>query len=179
LAAAADGTEAALADAWEKTEELNAEDHSHGLTLAEELPYVWNHEGAAIEIKKRILRCAWTGRAVNTIEDPPRSKREIPWAGGVHTTLLVMRSRTVEQAHCTDREVVDLVREFAIASDDRIMAQGVPRLGYSTGADNPFNVTRVQSLRQYHKAPGFSEKDRDRSTLQEQQKSSMALLPNS
>jgi DNA invertase Pin-like site-specific DNA recombinase len=166
LAAAAEA-EAALADALEKTEELNAEDRSHLLTLAEDLPYVWNHEGAAIEIKKRILRCVLTGITVNTVEDPPRSKLELHWAGGVQTTLSVRRNRIGEHGHCTDREVVELVRELAIACDDRIIAQVLNRLGYNTGAGNPFNVARVQSLRQYHKIGGFSEGDRDWLTLEE------------
>ena len=77
------------------------------------MPNVWSHEAAAIEIKKRILRCVWTSITVNTAEDPPRSKLELHWAGGVHTTLLVRHNRTGKRGHCTDREVADLVRGLA------------------------------------------------------------------
>jgi len=50
---------------------------------------------------------------------------------------------------------------------DRIIARVLTRFGYSTGADDPFDVARVRSLRQYHKISGFSERDRDWSTLKE------------
>jgi hypothetical protein len=63
--------------------------------------------------------------------------------------------------------VVELVRELAASSDDRIIAQVLNRLGYKTGVGNSFNLERVQSLRQHHKIPCFDGTKRDWLTLEE------------
>jgi len=159
--------EQALEQARKNVAQLNQQDRSRLAALAEDLPYVWSHEAASIPLKKRILRCALTSIAAEFVEDPPRVKLLLHWAGGVHTTLFVKRNRTGEHSRCTDREVIQLVRELAASYDDRIIAQVLNKLGYTTGAGNAFNLERVQSLRHYHQIPCFDEAKRDWLTLEE------------
>lgn len=160
-------TEQALEEARKKSEQLSQEDRQRLAALAEDLPYVWAHEATSIELKKRMIRCSLTSIIAEVVEDPPRSKLLLHWAGGVHTSLYVKRNRTGEHSRCTDREVIELVRELAAASDDRIIAQVLNKLGYTTGAGNSFNLERVQSLRHYHKIPCFQDDKRDWITLEE------------
>jgi hypothetical protein len=101
------------------------------------------------------------------MEDPPRIKLLLHWTGGVHTSLFVKRNRTGEHSRCTDREVVELARELATCCEDRLIAQVLNQLGYKTGAGNPFNLERVQSLRHHHKIVCFDETKRDWLTLEE------------
>jgi DNA invertase Pin-like site-specific DNA recombinase len=159
--------ELALEQARKNVAQLSQQDRTRLAALAEDLPYVWSHEAASIPLKKRILRCALTSIAAELVEDPPRVKLLLHWAGGVHTTLFVKRNRTGEHSRCTDREVVQLVRELAASYDDRIIAQVLNKLGYTTGAGNSFNLERVQSLRHYHQIPCFDEAKRDWLTLEE------------
>jgi|GEM_PF-3033524 len=126
-----------------------------------------SHQAASIQLKKRIVRCALTSITAELVEDPPRAKLLLHWAGGVHTSVYVKRNRTGEHSRCTDREVVQLVRELAASCDDRVIAQVLNKLGYATGADNPFNLGRVKSLRHYHKISCFQEDKRDWLTLEE------------
>jgi len=146
---------------------LSQQDRLRLVALAEDLPYVWSHEATSMELKKRLVRCALTSITAELVEDPPRIKLLLHWAGGVHTSVCVKRNRTGERSRCTDREVVDLVRELAASSEDRLMAQVLNKLGYTTGAGNSFNLDRVQSLRHYHKIPCFDEAKRDWLTLEE------------
>lgn len=159
--------EAALEEARKKSEQLSQQDRMRLAALADDLPHVWSHEATSIELKKRLVRCALTSITAEVVEDPPRIKLLLHWAGGVHTSVYVKRNRTGEHSRCTDREIVELVRELAAASDDRIIAQVLNKLGYKTGVGNSFNLDRVQSLRHYHKIPCFDEAKRDWLTLEE------------
>ena len=159
--------ERALEEAQKKSDQLTQEDRARLVALAEDLPHVWSHPATSMELKKRLIRCALTSITAEIEEEPPRIKLRLHWAGGVHTSLYVKRNRTGEHRHCTDREVIDLVRELATASDDRIIAQVLNQLGYNTGVGNPFNLDRVQSLRHYHKIACFDEARRDWLTLEE------------
>lgn len=159
--------EQALDEARKKTEQLSQQDRARLAALAEDLPYVWSHEATSIELKKRLVRCALTSITAETVEDPPRIKLLLHWTGGVHTSVYVKRNRTGEHSRCTDREIVELVRELAASCEDRVIAQVLNRLGYTTGVGNSFNLDRVQSLRQYHKIPCFDDANRDWLTLEE------------
>jgi len=159
--------EQALEQARKKGAQISQQDRLRLAALAEDLPYAWSHEAASVSLKKRILRCALTSIVAEIVEDPPRVKLLLHWAGGVHTSVFVKRNRTGEHGRCTDREVVQLVRELAGSYNDRVIAQVLNKLGYSTGVGNSFNLCRVQSLRNYHQIPCFDDSKRDWLTLEE------------
>jgi DNA invertase Pin-like site-specific DNA recombinase len=159
--------EQALEQARKSGVQLSQQDRASLAALGEDLPDTWSHEAAPIALKKRILRCALTSIAAERLEDPPRVKLLLHWAGGVHTSLFVKRNRTGEHSRCTDREVIQLVRELAACHDDRVIAQVLNQLGYKTGVGNVFNLERVQSLRHHHEIPCFDEAKRDWVTLEE------------
>jgi hypothetical protein len=54
-----------------------------------------------------------------------------------------------------DRDVVELVREFALVQPDSYMASTLNRLGYHTGTGKTWNETRVKHLRNYNQIPVF------------------------
>ena len=159
--------EHALEEARKNVAQLSQQDRTRLAALAEDLPYVWSHQAASIQLKKRIVRCALTSITAELVENPPRVKLLLHWAGGVHTSVFVKRNRTGEHSRCTDREVVQLVSELAASCDDRVIAQVINKLGYATGVGNSFNLGRVQSLRHYHQIPCFDEAKRDWLTLEE------------
>jgi DNA invertase Pin-like site-specific DNA recombinase len=159
--------EQAWEEARKRTEQLSQQDRARLAALAEDLPYVWAHEATSVELKKRLIRCALTSITAEHVEEPPRIKLLLHWAGGVHTSIFAKRNRTGEHSRCTDREIIDLVRELALACTDRIIAQVLNQLGYKTGVGNAFNLERVQSLRHHHKIPCFDEAKRDWVTLEE------------
>ncbi len=159
--------EQVLEEARKGAAQLSQLDRTRLAALADDLPHVWSHAATSIELKKRLIRCALISIVAEVVDHPPRVKLLLHWAGGVHTSVYVRRHRTGEHSRCTDREVVELVRELAAACGDRIIAQVLNRLGYKTGAGNAFNLDRVQSLRQYHQIPSFDETKRDWLTLEE------------
>jgi DNA invertase Pin-like site-specific DNA recombinase len=121
------------------------------LQLGEDLPAMWRHPAAPVNLKKRILRTVLTEIVVDVIDEPPGLHMWLHWQGGVHTELRVPKNRTGKHRRCTDRKVVDLVCELAKVCSDANIAAILNRLGYRTGAGNTWIQSRVRSLRAYHK----------------------------
>jgi hypothetical protein len=104
-------------------------------------------------LKKRILRTVLEEIVVDLSEEPREIRMWMHWVGGIHTELTIPRNRSGSHGRCTDREVVDLVRELARVSADANIASILNRLGYRTGAGNTWTEARVRSLRGYQKIP--------------------------
>lgn len=116
---------------------------------------MWADPATDPRIKKRLTRlliqeirvAAATERTLDVL---------IHWAGGTHTRLQVPRNRPGEHRRCTDREVVDVVRDLARQLPDPQIARILNRLGYRTGAGNTWTQQRVISLRHAHDISVFS-----------------------
>lgn len=138
------------------------------LGLAEDLPSVWNARSIRPEMRKRIIRVVLEEAVVDVDPKAGRILLDLHWKGGVHTQLEVRKNRTGEHRHCTDQQVVDLVRQLATQLSDRGMVPILNKLGYRTGQGNPWTTSRVCSLRNSHGIPVFNpEADRPVLTLQQ------------
>jgi DNA invertase Pin-like site-specific DNA recombinase len=123
------------------------------LVLGEDLNEVWNHPAASATLKKRILRTVLKEVVVDEKRNPARVILRLHWSGGVHTELAFSRNPTGKHRRCTDRQVVDLVRDLAKVCDDVAITAILNRLGYRTGAGNTWTEPRVRALRQYQEIP--------------------------
>jgi DNA invertase Pin-like site-specific DNA recombinase len=123
------------------------------LILGEDLSEVWNHPAASVVLKKRILRTVLKEVVVDKKRKPARVVLRLHWSGGVHTELTFPRNKTGKHRRCTDRQVVDLVRDLAKVCDDTAITGTLNRLGYRTGAGNTWTEPRVRALRKYHEIP--------------------------
>jgi DNA invertase Pin-like site-specific DNA recombinase len=123
------------------------------LQLGQDLSLAWNHPAAPTELKKRILRTVLTEIVVDIQEEPSEIVMWLHWAGGVHTQLRVAKNRTGVHRHCTDRNVLELLKELAKVCSDADIAAIFNRLGYRTGAGNTWIESRVRSLRATHQIP--------------------------
>lgn len=120
------------------------------MSLGKDLSVAWNHPAASVELKKRILRTVLTEIVVDLQEEPSEIVMWLHWAGGVHTQLRVVRNGTGKHRHCTDQNVLDIIRELAKVCLDADIAAILNRLGYRTGAGNTWIESRVRSLRFNH-----------------------------
>ena len=147
--------ETQLSSAQNSSEELSEAERDRLLELGEDLKEVWNHPGASAALKKRILRTVLQEVMVDIIDEPPRVRLLMHWAGGIHTETVFPRNRTGQHRRSTDQEVVELVRELAQVCDDTSIAAILNRLGYRTGMANTWIESRVRALRSHHKIPSF------------------------
>jgi excisionase family DNA binding protein len=147
---------------------LTEEERQRLCELGSDLQSLWDHPNTPVPLKKRILRTVLEEIIIDIASDPPQILLRLHWAGGVHTELRVAKNRTGQHSRCTDREVVNLVRELAKVCRDRETAIILNRLGYITGAGNTWKEHRVRSMRQHHKIPAFDDSSpRTWYTLQE------------
>jgi hypothetical protein len=139
------------------------------LSLAQDLPAVWNSPATDMRLKQRIVRIL----IEEVVADVDKDKEEIilllHWAGGRHSELRVKKNGTGHHQRCTSVEAVEVVRQMSGRFPDEEIAATLNRLGLRTGAGNTWSVQRVYALRHYHDLPNnkVSHAKTDVVTLQE------------
>jgi DNA invertase Pin-like site-specific DNA recombinase len=151
--------EARLADMGEKSDSLTVQQEKQLLALSEDLPALWNHPEAPVQLKKRILRTVLVEIIIEAVEETSAYRVRLHWAGGVHTELRVLRNKTGQHRRSADGTVIDLVRELAKVCPDKAIAAILNRLGYKTGQDLTWNASRVAGVRWYHEILPFQKQD--------------------
>ena len=126
------------------------------MSLAQDLPAVWNSPSTDKRLKQRIIRILIR----EIVADVDEKQREIVllihWAGGGHSELRLKKSDTGKHRHCTKIEAVEVIHKMAGKFPDEQIAATLNRLRLRTGADNAWNQNRVYSVRHYHQLPAFN-----------------------
>jgi DNA invertase Pin-like site-specific DNA recombinase len=125
------------------------------LSLAQDLPAVWNSPSADMRLKQRIMRILIEEIVADVDEDTREIVLVIHWAGGRHSELRLKKRETGQHGRCTSVEAVEVVSQMAGRFTDELIAATLNRLGMHTGMGNTWDKTRVYSLRQHHRLPAF------------------------
>lgn len=125
------------------------------MSLAQNLPAVWNAPTSDMRLKQRIVRILIHEIVVDVNEKDPEVVMLIHWAGGRHSELRVKKNRTGEHTRCTSMDAIEVMRQMAIAHGDEQIAATLNRLGFQTGTGNSWNEQRVYSARRYHQLPAL------------------------
>ena len=138
------------------------------LSLAQDLPAIWNSPSTDMRLKQRIVRILIR----EIIADVEEKRREvvlvIHWMGGRHSELRVKKSETGRSRRCTDPEAIEVLGQMAGKFSDQQIAATLNRLRLRTGVGNSWNVMRVRSARSYYQLPAFAQNDQPGEvTLQE------------
>lgn len=137
------------------------------LSLAQDLPAVWNLPSADMRIKQRIVRILIHEIIAEVEEESREVVLVIHWAGGRHSELRVKKGETGRSRRCTDLEAIEVLRQMAGKFSDQQIAATLNRLGLRTGVGNSWNLVRVRSARSYYQLPAFVPSDQPREvTLQ-------------
>jgi hypothetical protein len=129
------------------------------LSLAQDLPAIWNSPSTDMRLKQRIVRILIR----EIIADVDEKSREvvllIHWAGGRHSELRAKKFETGRSRRCTDPEAIEVLRQMAGKFSDQQIAATMNRLRLRTGVGNSWNMMRVRSARSYYQLPAFREDD--------------------
>jgi DNA invertase Pin-like site-specific DNA recombinase len=123
------------------------------LSLAQELPAVWNLPSTDMRLKQRLIRTVIDEIVVDVDSHSSEVILVIHWSGGRHSELRVKKNQTGKHRRCTDIEPISIIRQMADRFTDAQIAATLNRLGLKTGADNTWNESRVHSAREYHQPP--------------------------
>lgn len=135
------------------------------MSLAQDLPAVWNSPSTDMRLKQRITRMLIREVVADIDEDQREIVLLFHWAGGRHSELRVKKSETGKHRHCTNLDAIEVIRKMAGRFSDHQIAATLNRLRLRTGADNTWNENRVYSVRHRHQLPAFDPEQRNTSEV--------------
>jgi hypothetical protein len=135
------------------------------VSLAQDLPTVWNSPTTDMALKQRIVRILIQEIVADVDEQNSETVLLIHWTGGRHSELRVKRNGTGKHSRCTSLEAVEIVRQMASSFRDDQIAATLNRLGLKTGAGNTWRDGRVRSLRSHHGFPAYDAAQAHRGTV--------------
>jgi len=125
------------------------------LSLAQDLPAVWNAPSTDMRLKQRIVHILIREIVVDIDEEKHEVVMLLHWAGGRHSELRIKKNAPGHRRNCTNLEAVEVVRRMNGQFSDEQIASMLNRLGMRTGAGNTWNEARVYSLRHHHQLPDY------------------------
>ncbi len=129
------------------------------LSLAQDLPAIWNSPSTDMRLKQRIVRILIREIMAEVEEKSREVVLLIHWAGGQHSEVRVKKSETGRSRRCTDPEAIEVIRQMAGKFSDQQIAGTLNRLRLRTGVGNRWTVSRVHSARSYYHLPGLAQND--------------------
>jgi len=128
------------------------------LTLARDLPRLWDDPHSLPEHKKRLLRIALK-EIIATCESET-IRLILHWQGGDHTQIEFEKIRSGRHRYVTDDALVEIVRMLARVEPDARIASILNRNQRRTAHGQSWTAKRVCSLRNNHEISVYREGER-------------------
>jgi hypothetical protein len=125
------------------------------LSLARDLPAVWNAPFTDMRLKQRIARILVHEIVADVDEEASEIVLLIQWAGGQHSELRIKKNGLGRHRRCTSVEAIGVIRQMAGKFQDEQIAATLNRLGLRTGTGQSWSESRVYSARHYHQLPAY------------------------
>jgi DNA invertase Pin-like site-specific DNA recombinase len=149
------------------------------ISLAQDLPAVWNSPNTDMRLKQRIVRILIREIVADVDQDKKEIALLIHWVGGQHSELRVKKNGLGKHRRCTSVDAVDIVRQLAGNFSDERIAATLNCLKLQTGAGNNWNEQRVASLRRCHALPAYNPEGGPKNMLTlEETASHLGVSPN-
>ena len=149
------------------------------LSLAQDLPAVWNLPSTDMRLKQRIVRILLQEIVADVDEKNKEIVLLLHWAGGRHTELRLKKNAIGRHGRCTSLEAIEVIRQMASRFTDEQIATTLNRLGMRTGTGNTWNEIRIRSARQHHRLPVFDPANASNSITLEQAAQRLGVSPTS
>jgi AraC-like DNA-binding protein len=147
------------------------------LSLAQDLPAVWNAATADMRLKQRIMRILIQEIVADVDEATSEVVLLIHWAGGRHSELRVKKNRLGQHRLCTSLEAIEVIRQLAGKHTDQQIATTLNTLSLRTGVGHTWTEQRVYSARRYHLLPAFDPQRASRFVTLEQAAQRLGVSP--
>jgi excisionase family DNA binding protein len=140
------------------THQFGQEERQALLALGTDLQKAWNHPGASVETRKRILRTMIKEIMVRV--EGTQVQLKLHWHGGDHTELIARKNASGTSHLATDTDTVELIRSLARLLPDASIAALLNRKGKRTTRDNTWNAVRVCAFRSSYEIAVYREGER-------------------
>jgi len=138
-----------------RPEQLTDEQREHIHRLGADLNRAWEAPTTSDRDRKELLRSLLEEVNIAVARPEAQAHLTLRWRGGMFTEIDVALWHPKESVVRTDEETVDLLRRLAAHYPDATTAGILNRQGRKTARGLRFTTTRVASLRQHWKIPGF------------------------
>lgn len=125
------------------------------LSLARDLPTIWNAPSTDMRLKQRIVRILVHEIVADVDEEANEIVLLIHWTGGQHSELRIRKNGLGRHRRCTSVEAIEVIRQMAGKFQDEQIAATLNRLGLLTGTGQTWSENRVYSARHYHQLPAY------------------------
>lgn len=120
------------------------------LTLARDLPSVWNDHRTNTQTRQRIARILIEEIIADVDLDKGRVILLIHWTGGRHSEVHAKRRRQGQHRLSTSMETIEIIRRMIAYWDEKVIAATLNRLGQKTAKGMTWTSSRVRSVRYRH-----------------------------
>ena len=120
------------------------------LSLAQDLPAVWNSPAADMRLKQRIVQILIREIVVEVDHEKREIVLLIHWMGGRHSELRVKKRQIGDNGRGTSIEALDVIRQMTGRFTDEQIAATLNRMGMKTGAGYTWNQQRIAAYRYTH-----------------------------
>jgi len=120
------------------------------LSLAQDLPAVWNSPAADMRLKQRIVQILIREIVVEVDQEKREIILLIHWMGGRHSELRVKKRKLGDNGRGTSIEALDVIRQMTGRFSDERIATTLNRLGMKTGAGKTWTQQRIAAFRYNH-----------------------------
>lgn len=123
------------------------------MSLAQDLPRLWNAASTSEKDKKRILRLLINDITVEKFKKEPKTLLHIRWQGGALESIVVELPQRTQDKWRHSSEIVMRVRELATTLTDQQIVDLFNQEGLITNKNNPYTLGSIQWIRFKHKIP--------------------------
>jgi hypothetical protein len=135
--------------------ELSEQEQVRLLELGRDLPSLWNHDAASVEMKKRILRTVLAEIMIGDDASRTNHLLVLHWKGGVHTELSVVRNAPGKKYCETSVTALELIEELSKVCSDQAIAATLNRLRFKTGSGKTWRLHSVYNARYIHRLTNY------------------------
>jgi excisionase family DNA binding protein len=128
------------------------------LSLARDLPRLWDDPHSSAEHKKRLLRIAL--KEIIATSEGETIRLVLHWQGGDHTQLEFQKIRSGQHRYFTDNDLVEIVRTLGRIEPDARIAAILNRNQRRTAHGQIWTARRICSLRSHHAIAVYREGER-------------------
>ncbi|MER8478661.1 zinc ribbon domain-containing protein [Mesorhizobium sp. M1163] len=135
----------------EQPSALSKDERTMLIALADDMPALWNHPAASVEMRKRILRTVL--KEIIVTAEAGRLHLVLHWQCGDHTRLEMVKNRSGQNRFKTDVATEQLMRELARLLPDHSIAPVLNRLGIRSARGQTWTQLRVRNFHGAHQIP--------------------------
>ena len=150
-----------------ETQILTEEQKKEIVSLAKDLPRLWNACTTRAKDRKRILRLLIKDITIEKLSNPKQLMLHLRWQGGACEDIpLRLPPRFCDQLRYP-KEIVDKIRNLAMTLSDHQIVEKLNKEGVLSATGKPFNASKVKWIRFKHDITAPELKQADEITVKE------------